>query len=126
MTVESKETFYDEYTSFLDTLGDEEMASVIQTATRHTVIAFDEQCYVLFPENLACIHPDLTSQSCAKLYHGWAIDSKCNPTAVAAIFKKQTGRTSSCSGALIPSKYIDQDGLKPKVSDQPLRKMCTM
>ncbi|KAK9909501.1 hypothetical protein WJX75_003227 [Coccomyxa subellipsoidea] len=60
----------------------------------------------------------MTNQSCAKLYQGWTIDSKSNPTAVAAIFRKQTGKPSSCSGALIPSSHIDQTGLKPLLTCQ--------
>ncbi len=115
MTVESKQAFYEELTSHLGTLEDEEMASVIETVTRHRVTAFNQMCYVMFPEILACIHPDLTTQTCAKLYQGYTIDSKSNPTAVAACFRKQTGKTSSCSGALIPSERIERDGLRPKV-----------
>ncbi|BDA45233.1 hypothetical protein COCOBI_07-0200 [Coccomyxa sp. Obi] len=39
-------------------------------------------------------------------------------TAVAAIFRKQTGKKSSCSGALISSIHIDQNGLKPLLTCQ--------
>jgi hypothetical protein len=116
MTAESKQAFYEEFTTFLSTKDDEEMASILEAATQNTVTAFNEKCYVLFPEDLACIHQKMTNQSCAKLYQGWTIDSKSNPTAVAAIFRKQTGKPSSCSGALIPSSHIDQTGLKPLVN----------
>ena len=116
MTVESKQTYYDDFTSFVNTLSDEEKASLFETVTRCTVTAYNEKCYVLFPELLECIHPDLTSQNCAKLYQGYTIDSKSNPTAVAACFRRQTGKSSSCSGALIPVDRFDS-GLKPKVGE---------
>ena len=115
MTVESKQAFYKEITTYLGAKDKAQMASILKAATGNTVTAFNEKCYVMFPENLACIHPHLNSQSCAKLYQGWTIDSKNKPTAVAAIFRKQTGKTSSCSGALISSSHIDKNGLKPKV-----------
>ncbi|CAL8460493.1 g9338 [Coccomyxa elongata] len=118
MTVESKQAFYKEITTYLGAKDEAQMASILKAATRNTVTAFNEKCYVMFPENLACIHPHLNSQSCAKLYQGWTIDSKSNPTAVAAIFRKQTGKTSSCSGALISSSHIDQNGLKPLLTCQ--------
>ncbi|CAL8461558.1 g1089 [Coccomyxa elongata] len=118
MTVESKQAFYKEITTYLGAKDEAQMASILKAATGITVTAFNEKCYVMFPENLACIHPHLNSQSCAKLYQGWTIDSKNNPTAVAAIFRKQTGKTSSCSGALISSSHIDKNGLKPKLTCQ--------
>lgn len=115
MTAESKQAFYEEFTTYLSTIDDEEMASILKTAKQNTVTAFNEKCYVLFPEDLAIVHQKMTNQSCAKLYEGWTIDSKSNPTAVAAIFRKRTGKQSTCSGAVIPKSHIDQNGLKPMV-----------
>ena len=115
MTVESKQAFYEEFTAYLTKKDEKEIASILKEVTQSTMTAVTEKCYVLFPEDLACIHQNLTNLSCAKLYQGWTIDSKANPTAVAAIFRKRTGKSSTCSGALIPTRNIDRTGLKPMV-----------
>ena len=115
MTVESKQAFYERFTTYLTTVDAKTKAETMELVTSHTVTAFDTRCYVVFSDTLHCIYPALTSQSCAKLYKGWAIDSKSNPTAVAAIFRAHTGRASSCSGVVIPCSHIDEGGLEVKV-----------
>ena len=114
MTVE-KQLFYEKLTAHIRAVDAKKMAEIIELVKSHTVTAFDTKCYVLFSATLRRIYPTMTSHSCAKLYKGWPIDSKKNPTAVAAIFRACAGSGSTSSGVVIPCSHIDGGGLEVKV-----------
>lgn len=110
--------FYCAYNSLLDALDEEEYDELIEQIKLPKVVAFNVECYPVYSETIATIFNGNSKNSLffAILYKGWPLDSKSNPTKVAAIFREQHNSTSTCSGAVVPCHIIDENGLIPQVS----------
>ncbi len=118
MSEETRALFYRAYNSALNALDEEEYGQLLEQIKLPEVLVFDVKCYPVLSETIKTIFngKHRSSMLFAMLYKGWPIDSKANPTKVAAIFRQEQGFSSTSSGALLPCHIIDESGLIPQVN----------
>ena len=121
MSTSTRALLYHAYNAALSALDEEEYDQLLEHIKLPKVVAFNVECYPVYSETIATIFDGASRSSLlfAILYKGWPLDSKANPTKVAAIFRKQHSATSTCSGAVVPCHIIDECGLIPQVSSAP-------
>ena len=118
MSEETRALFYRAYNSALNALDEEEYGQLLEQVKLPEVLVSDVKCYPVLSETIKTIFDGKhrSSMLFAMLYKGWPIDSKANPTKVAAMFRQEQGSSSTCSGALVPCHIIDESGLIPQVN----------
>ena len=118
MSEETRALFYRGYNSALNALDEEEYGQLLEQIKLPEVLVFDVECYPVPSETIKIMFngKHRSSMLFAMLYKGWPIDSKANPTKVAAIFRQEQGFSSTSSGALLPCHIIDESGLIPQVN----------
>ncbi len=109
---------YRNFTATINALDDEEYDQLLRQIKLPKVVAYNVECYPVYSETIATIFDGKSRSSLlfALLYNGWPLNSKANPTNVAAIFREHHSTTSTSSGAVVPCHIIDESGLIPQVS----------
>jgi hypothetical protein len=118
MSKSTRALLYRDFNATLNALDEEEYDQLLRQIKLPKIVAYNVECYPVHSETIATIFDGKNRSSLpfAILYKGWPLDSKANPTSVAAIFREQHNTTSTSSGAVVPCHIIDESGLIPQVS----------
>ena len=116
----ARATFYDNYTSRVESLEASEIDRLLQELKRGKVIAFGRPCYVVrLKPTLVDIFGEVSkelTQFAAILFKGWQLDSAELPLAAKRVFVQLFGKGSNCGGIVVPAAGMDRHHLRPQVT----------